>query len=198
MQRAGTTRASQGEWEKAGPPARLQGAGEKNRAGRRPKGAPGRERANPSRPLQSRGAGPAAGGGKPEPPTTTTSNRGGRGWRRIGTRAQNPPSHATGPSAPHGGGGTRGGAQCGFFAHTLEGLGTPRRVLRRGGPSAAQTRATRGRALAAPRAPGKPRHRRAACGPLYRVAKGGGPRTARLRATSPRRGGRHHRHALKR
>ena len=100
MQRAGTTRASQGEREKAGPPARLQGAGEKNRAGRKPKGTTGRERANPSRPLQSRGAGPAAGGGKPEPPTTTTSNRGGRGWRRIGTRAQNPPRGATGRAAP--------------------------------------------------------------------------------------------------
>ena len=88
--------------EAQGAPRDCRGRERKNRAGRKPKGTTGRERANPSRPLQSRGAGPAAGGGKPEPPTTTTSNRGGRGWRRIGPRAQNPPRGATGRAAPRG------------------------------------------------------------------------------------------------
>lgn len=197
MQRAGTTRASQGEGEKAGPPARMQGAGEKK---------PGGEKARESN---------RPGAGEPLPPPAFSwsgPRRRGREARtahdhhqqprREGMAADRPAGEkaAKGPTgrAAQGAGAARWTRRAAFFSHTLEGLGTPRRVLRRGGPSAAQTRATRGRDLAAPRAPGKPRHRRAACGPLYRVAKGGGPRTARLRATSPRRGGRHHRHALKR
>lgn len=150
-------------------PARQRGGRgreRKNRAGRRPEGTTGRERANPSRPLHPRGAGPAAGGGKPEPPTTTTSNRGGRGWRRIGPRAKKPPRGQRDARPQRGQGGPLA-PPCGIFFAYLGGCGhPPPRIAARGPTRGADEghTGTRPRGPAGPRQATPPLARRAIVG----------------------------------
>ena len=96
-----------------------------------------------ARPRRSGRAAPSPGPQAARAPPRAT--QGSRGAVRKKRRGAAPQARQRGTSGPRSRPAHRGGC------------GHPRRALRRGGPRGPQTRATRGRALAAPRAPGKAR-----------------------------------------
>ena len=172
----------------------MQGA--KQRSGETAQGSQGPKAGNPPAPcIPGSPAGARGGEAKEAKSQHHGTRRGGNARRQPGgrksrqgangTRARSP-ARAGGPLAP----------PCGIFSHSLEGVGTPGRLRPRGPTRAADEGHTGTR----PRGPAGPRQgtQPSALWAVVQATKGGGPRTARLRATSPRRGGWHHRHALKR
>ena len=167
-----------------------EGEGHKEQAGKKPSGEPAHDTGNPkagnppSRPVPWE-PGRRGEGVKPSAPKTSTRQRGEgerHAVRRAGAKPAKPRHGTRGPI----GRAARGGAQCGFFAHTLEGVGTPAGIgtgAHAGEERGHDCRAAavrRGRQAGPPTNPPPPARRAAVQAP-----KGGGPRTGRLRATAP-------------
>lgn len=132
--------------------------GQSKGAGNHPKGGRAPKRASPCPPAFP-GARQAREGVKPRKPKARTTHRGEGEMRAVAGRAKKPPRGQRDARPRKGAGRPAGPAVRHFFAF-LGGCGDTRRALRRGAPRGPQTGATRGRDLAAPRAPGKARNRR--------------------------------------
>lgn len=155
---------------------------EQKPSGRKRQGArEGRKRAIPSRPLLPRERAPPPGEGAKTTHRPPPAGHGGRGWRRNRRAGEKAAKGATGRAAQRAGA-ARWPRRAAFFSHSLEGVGTPRRALRRGGPRGrgAGPRLPRRRyaARAASRAPDEP----ATAAPKGRCTTG---RKAGARARAP-------------
>lgn len=135
----------------------MQGA--KQRSGEPAQGRQGPKAGNPPAPcIPGSPAGARGGEAKEAKSQHHGTRRGGNARRQPGGRKSR--QGANGTRAPARGQGGPLDPPCGIFFAFLGGCGDTRRALRRGAPRGPQTGATRGRDLAAPRAPGKARNRR--------------------------------------